>query len=88
LHVYRFTHVYRGTQAHMRNSLYPCAHTRLSAAIDRLDQCGEVFGELALRARLDTSAVNALSDLGLFNMAGAESLRRISPGPQSVGPSR
>lgn len=52
------------------------------AAIAVLDQCGEVFGEMALWARLDTRAVNSLSDLGLFSAAGAKSLRRIAPGPQ------
>lgn len=53
-------------------------------AIADLDEIGEPFGEMAIRANLDTATIVALRDLGAFNLSGGEMLRRIAPGPQAV----
>jgi len=52
--------------------------------MEYLEKCGEVFRELAVHARLDTSAVRSLGTVGQYHLTGPAALRRIAPGPRLV----
>lgn len=58
------------------------AKLRYYNALEYLEQLGEVFGELAVQARLDTKAIRALGTIGHCNLTGPRALRRIAPGSE------